>query len=520
MSCILLVDMKNMPAGEMDYQKLWIGRMSVVFAMCTLTSVSITNQWRKLRFASCVSWSLIILGGVEACWGLSQIYGISVSNHKLYALTGSFYNPGPYSGYLAVVLPICLHEWLSVRKRQKRSPWQTFRMYTSASLFLLIIGVLPAGMSRTAWIAGTVASLWVYGASNSWGAKLKAWSGKRRKAVLLACGCVSILMIIAGTLLFRLKENSANGRLFMWKISCLAIMERPIAGHGAGSFVPAYGNAQERYFANGDYDATEERVAGSPQYAFNEYLQVAVEYGLPALIVILGIISFCLWRGIKEKRVGICGGVISFLIFAFASYPISIPAFALTCCFLLAACVVNSRISLIGCTLFIGLYGAYCLKSNQYEACKAWKKARHFYTTEDHPFVRKEYERLYPKLKDRGQFLFEYGRSLNKIKEYEHSTKILEEAMKYSNDPMLLNIIGKNHQELGEYRKVEECLIRSIHRLPDRIYPYYLLAKLYAVPEFHHPDKLKQMVELVLTKEPKVQSTAIQEMREEVKRLK
>ena len=52
-----------------------------------------------------------------------------------------------------------------------------------------------------------------------------------------------------------------------------------------------------------------------------------------------------------------------------------------------------------------------------------------------------------------------------------------------------------------------------------RIYPYYLLAKLYAEPDFRKPDKLEQMVEIVLTKEPKIQSSAIREMRDEVKKL-
>lgn len=92
--------------------------------------------------------------------------------------------------------------------------------------------------------------------------------------------------------------------------------------------------------------------------------------------------------------------------------------------------------------------------------------------------------------------------------------------MAHSNDPMILNIIGKNYQALGAYEKAEEYLIRSTHRLPGRIYPYYLLVKLYTKPEYQQPEKLKWAVEVVLTKEPKVQSTAIKEMREEVKSLK
>ena len=85
---------------------------------------------------------------------------------------------------------------------------------------------------------------------------------------------------------------------------------------------------------------------------------------------------------------------------------------------------------------------------------------------------------------------------------------------------MILNIIGKNHQEMGDYPSAEAWLLRSTHRLPGRIYPYYLLAKLYALPAYQQPDKFEKMKQLVLTKEPKVHSTAVRQMREEVKGLK
>lgn len=39
------------------------------------------------------------------------------------------------------------------------------------------------------------------------------------------------------------------------------------------------------------------------------------------------------------------------------------------------------------------------------------------------------------------------------------------------------------------------------------------------LPEYLQRDKLQKMAELVLTKEPKVQSTAVREMREEIRKL-
>lgn len=519
LSVVVFATSNDIPVGEMAYQKLWLGRMLFVFVVCCLLSFCL-NRKNHLSFPTIVTWVLIILGGMEAIWGLRQIYGLAVSNHSLYALTGSFYNPGPYSGYLAMIFPLCLYEWLNLKEKTGRTWAEQGKYYIALGVMLLILCVLPAGMSRSAWIAAAISGTWVYGMRVSWGSRLKEFGRKYKKRLVLACIAGSVMIIVAGYALFQLKATSANGRLFMWKISSKAIAESPVIGHGTGNFVSAYGRAQEDYFANGEYSETEELVAGSPEYAFNEYLQVAVEYGIPFLLVVSLVIVFCLWKGSSEGRIGLCGGVISFLVFAFSSYPMQIPGFAVTFYFLLAACVIGrSKIILLFFMSMMVLLGTYYWKNNQYDACKDWHRGKMLYNIGAYRSAKEDYGKLYPELANRGAFLFEYGYSLHKLKEYDNSTRILEEAMAHSNDPMILNIIGKNYQALGDYEKAEEYLIRSTHRLPGRIYPYYLLAKLYAEPQYLQPEKLKYAAEIVLTKEPKVQSTAVREMREEVKKL-
>jgi hypothetical protein len=58
------------------------------------------------RLGRIITWLLLAWGVKEAVLGLLQVYGYEASNHLLYALTGSFYNPGPYSGFLAMCLPL------------------------------------------------------------------------------------------------------------------------------------------------------------------------------------------------------------------------------------------------------------------------------------------------------------------------------------------------------------------------------------------------------------------------------
>ena len=101
-------------------------------------------------FSACVSWSLILLGGIEAVWGLCQLYGFSASGHFRYALTGSFFNPGPYAGYLAMVLPVCLHHYMQFGAWKWMSASLKLEKVAAGVVGVLILCVLPATMSRSA----------------------------------------------------------------------------------------------------------------------------------------------------------------------------------------------------------------------------------------------------------------------------------------------------------------------------------------------------------------------------------
>ena len=132
--------------------------------------------------------------------------------------------------------------------------------------------------------------------------------------------------------------------------------------------------------------------------------------------------------------------------------------------------------------------------------------------------VAEDYHELHDKLKHKPEFLFEEAQCLSKTGQHAEAIRMLERAKRLSGDPMIRYMIAKNRQMLGDYREAEEELLQAIGILPERLYPYYLLAKLYAEPEFYQVDKLRAAASVVLAKKPKVESTAIREMREEVKR--
>lgn len=504
---------------EFEGQWLMYAQSGVCFALGTILLLFFYPKNRDIisDFYAIVVWTFILYGGKEAIYGLLQIYDFVPSNHSFFKLTGSFLNPGPYSGCLAIVFPGCLFEYLQLKRIKTPNIIQRIGFYLSGSVLFLVLYVLPAGMSRSAWMAVIVSGLWICVMYYSWGIKLrKVWRLQHFKAIgIIGVGTIALLTVVV--VMFGLKKNSANGRLFMWKIACLAIKQRPL-GYGADRFAYAYGMEQEEYFSKRSYSSQEEFVAGSPEYAFNEYLQVAIERGIIVLLLVLFVVGGCLWMGIKRNRLGTCGGVVSLLVFAFSSYPMQIPILVISFVFLLAFCVIgSSRIELCFFALLIGGISCYVWKRNVYDECKEWENIHVLYDMGAYESAKAGYQKLYPTLKNRGAFLFEYGHTLHKLKEYSVSTFILQEAAYYSSDPMILNIIGKNYQQEKKYDMAEVYFIRSTYRLPGRIYPYYLLAKLYA--ESGAIEKMQKMVELVLIKEPKVPSMAIEEMRHEMRQL-
>lgn len=495
-------------------QWVWFDKASFLLAGCILSALIFKSKGDFISLDSVISWVLVVLGGSEAILGLRQLYGFATSGHSMYALTGSFFNPGPYSGYLAMILPVCLYQWLVCGRRGGR--------VVAGGVMLLIFCVLPAGMSRSAWLAAGVSCLCVYAWHMDWTDKFRLlWQQQRQRVVMVVVGGFCVLLL-AGYLLFVLKPDSARGRLFMWKITCRAIAEKPLTRYGIHNFAAAYGNAQETYFAAGDYEPWEERVAGSPEYAFNEYLQAAVELGIPLAVCLLVVVVLCLYRGVRKGRYGICGAILSLMIFSFSSYPLQLPVFIVTFGGLLVACLSGAdRWQWLGLAVSVGIIGGFRLKNDLQveQACREWMNARVLYNAGAYQSAEKEYGRLYPLLRDRASFLFEYGHGLHKQQQFSKSNRILKEALQRSCDPMILNVIGKNYQQMGDCLSAEDWFIRSTHRLPGRIYPYYLLAKLYAEPSFRQPDKFEKMKWMVLTKEPKVHSTAIRQMREEIKKI-
>lgn len=459
------------------------------------------NRIRK-RFATCVAYLLATAGVLEASIGLCQILGLYTSHNAIYRLTGTFYNPGPYSGFLAVCLPVCMGLYLE----KKGQGIATENMCLGA--VLLVASMLPAGMSRTAWVAAlagcvlVIASYRCHNWQSLWRRNLWQWS------FIAAIFMISIGTL--GTFAYHLKKDSADGRLLMWKVAAHAVVEHPLTGVGWDGVAGAYGNAQEEYFRSGRASKQEKRVAGSPEYVFNEYLQIAIAWGIPVTVLLVAVVSCGFWGCVRKGYYGLSGALLALAIFSIASYPFQFPEFVTVLILLVA-----TGLPLFGSGLVLVLGSVICLNllKRKIQAAE-WEQTRYTYVMGYYEDAVKEAKLHYAEWDWNTRFVFEYGHALHKLQLPEESNIVLKQALRVSSDPMILNIIGKNFEELGLPEEAEQWFLRSTYRLPGRIYPYYLLAQLYAThSDRFPPNRLEWAVNRVLAEEPKIESSAVREMR-------
>lgn len=372
-----------------------------------------------------------LLAIYECGVGLLQLCGIYPSSHSRFILTGSFDNPGPYGGLIAILLAI-LGAYVIQNRDTEKCYAKTLTILSSISCALSII-VLPATMSRAAWLALGVAAL-VLGFKEF---HLAEWIRKQKAVASITS--VIVILIMAGV--FFLKKDSAIGRLHIWHMELRAIAEEPLTGHGKGSVLGVYGDTQAEYFAEKERPEIITKVAGCPEYAFNEYLKIGVEYGIPAMLGVILVLILLITILLKLQS-PLAYGLITLCVFAFFSYPLE----------------------------------AIHIKS---DAENDWDCIRYLSSMELYEDATVELAPLYNDLKDNYRYMYDYGYALHKCKRYQESTDILNEGAAISSDPMFYNIVGKNYEAMGLYEEAEQAYLRAHYMVPQRLFPLTLLMRMH-----------------------------------------
>ena len=492
---------------------------------------------------------LVAVGLAESVVGLRQLYGFDHSHHGLYRITGDFFNPGPFSGFVALTVPLAVYYALSFWEKAEARVQQIQASFSRKALlvsvrqtvwheknvYILIVGisilnivaallVIPAAMSRSAWFAITAGVLVVLVSRYGLSYRATAFFRRNKKRSVLISVAAIIIAASAFTGVYNLKRGSADGRLFLWKVASGAIAEKPVFGYGLGNFAGTYGQAQYGYFILG-VDEKEAMTADSPAYAFNEFIQIGVEQGIVGLLLFLGIIIIAVASCIKSQgKAGVLGAIVAVLVFGFTSYPLSVLPICIAFVTLLALSNGENNSFVLPKVVFVAisiiLTGSCIYFTARIKPLRqAYRSLRVLTMTAQYNQYdySKDFQELISYLNKNYKFMFSYGKALAAQNKFDESSGVLIKGASRSSDPMFYNLIGNNYLALGETEKAEEYYWKAYYTLPNRLYPLYLLAKLYH--ETGQDEKAKEIAMRLLEKEPKVMSTAVREMKDYARKI-
>lgn len=450
---------------------------------------------------------LCAAGGYELWTGFMQLAGREASRHHLFDVTGTFFNPGPYAIFVAVVLAVSVAWWYRHGEAfAGRGRWSWVGAWSVAAVAVFCFPVLVATWSRAAWVAVAVA------------AACLLWKAHRRM-VLWGMG----VAVCAGVAAYFLKQGSADGRLLMTMVAGRAWVGEWLCGHGLGGYAQAYGAAQEAFFAARPGSPLSV-VAGSPEYAFNGVLGVGMEQGVlgavPALVLGLWSLAVLCRRGEVSAY-----GWLVLLVSSLFSYP-----FALWPFLSLAVAWVALAVSLEAGTAEVRWWkrtavwpvvavGGWCvwnLSDDTARRVEAYEEFRRVRGIQDVAFL-EDYRKKYEDLKAYPDFLFTFGTALREAGRYNESNAMLRQGTRVSCDPVFYTLMGNNYRDLGAVAEAESAYRKAFGMLPGRMYPLYRLMKLYEAEG--QMRKAEEMARQIIAFRPKVDSPAVREMKNEAKKL-
>lgn len=496
----------------------------------------------KLDKPAIILFTVFLLSSLlQAFYGTMQLYNISpglVSNQ--FKVIGTLGNPDYFAGYLVSVAPCALGIFLLSKNKKI---FTEFFIIIALISFLGCIFILPSTLSRSAWLVCSAGIAFILWQKYHFTEKVKiVFNTKIKMVSVVVMSLIISLVTIAG--LYQIKPKSAFGRLLLWKVSLNMIEENPIVGVGFNKFDVAYNNYQADYFAKGNGSNTEKLLADNVRHAHNEYLQIGAETGLIGLLIFLGIIFSAFKFSVKNSRsnalilvtdkaiinISAKAGLIALLVFALFSFPLHILPTLINFTFLLSIIsktnnpffekkftllpsVIKPAAIIIIASLLIFTFNYLQL----YKAYHKWNDA--FIAAKIGYFesAKKEYERLFPVLKNNGEFLFFYGASLSATSKYKEAIKYLEQAKQKFSDPNLYITLGQSYSKLNNFTKSETYLKHASFIVPNKIFPKYLLTKLY-YNNFMN-DKARETANEILLSQTKIKSTAADEIKTEMKEL-
>ncbi len=282
---------------------------------------------------------LILVGGLEAAYGLAQSLGDPTATGDVYRASGArgtFFNRNHFAGMLNLTLPLALGAlYASYRRRGGRSEtwaWTWVALLSCSFMGLAILVSQSRGGVLT--LAATLAFM-------------ACVLGLRRRARgrgLPGLAAWLLLLTILGLGLavgldalgqrFALLSEGRAGRVPIYADSLRLIGDHPVFGVGPGMYRWRF-RPYQTFNPGTRYD-----------HAHNDYLETAAEWGVPVALLFWGFVGWCLYRASRSVftsrstfrqglGLGCAGAIFSILLHSLVDFNLQIPTNLVIFCMIL-----------------------------------------------------------------------------------------------------------------------------------------------------------------------------------------
>lgn len=442
---------------------------------------------------------LVIAEGILC---IAQYLDWVATHNKLFEVCGSLPNPNYPAMFLAMSVPVLLFSYFT-----NKGFW---RHITGFSFIALSIALLL--LQCRAAVIGTLIGVFSFLFFHFYGYIF--FQNKVKKLIrwqLYGLFC-SILIVFTSISYFfyQYKQESSEGRLFVWKISAVLCKERPVLGYGTYTFKKYYNLAQANYFQNGNGAVKEIQNASHVQVPYNDYLLTFVEGGFIgfALFVAFILSLLRLYKNLNdniEKRTAYVG-VLVFSVMSFINSQYYVACLILPFIFYTAMLCYYSKKNIIQInskilSILLIISSLYFF-NNQFGMMKAELRLK----TAEVMRHKNQYEKAIFNLEKAkeyltwsDQFWLSYANLLFDKKESVKALEKYEEAEKLTSDPNLFLGMANCYIETKNYPEaIKKCSL-AMNIVPNRMKPKFMLMNIFAAQK-DSTNTLKLADEILLMK--------------------
>ena len=431
--------------------------------------------------------SIVLVGILECAFALFQIIKIIPSYNLFYNYTGSFENPAIFAMLLSVCVPVCT--WLAFRLQQK---W----LWITIGLGLFVFTAFSE--SRTGLLAaiGGIAVVCLM-------------ESERLRKLIFNKYVIALIVLLSVALfayLYFFKEDSANGRLLIWRVALSMLSDRPILGWGPKGFSSMYMVYQADYLSLHP-DSPFLLLADNSAIPFNEFVSVLINYGLVGLLAVVSILALIVVRLFKcryEHKALLLGLTISIIVWSLFSYPFAVPFMWILVAYIVLCAIYGGRTMnvVVGTSVAMVSVIVFIVSLIRFVPEYRWKLISERSMNGESEEMLPSFKDLSAKMSNNENFIYNWAAELHFAHHYEESAMVFNDNLHQLNDYNVQMLLADDYQHMGNPELAIEHYDEAARMVPSKFLPYYYKMNLYL--ENGDTVNAVQVAEQIVRKDVKV----------------